>query len=68
MESGDKENSVVDELRGRHVEAGIDVSLWGSGVAKSLLDLQREIDKGEAHLIIDKKTGRVLREVVGFSF
>lgn len=65
-----RKNTIREESRGMALYAlqqqlkcaGIDVSGWGKGSAKTLEHLQREIESGETVLITDKQ-GRLLRKV-----
>lgn len=50
--------SVAQQLE----DAGIDVSNWGKGGAKTIEHLQREIDSGEAELVTNEQ-GELLRKV-----
>lgn len=52
----------VQSLREKLQNAGIDISKWGTGQAKTLEHLQKEIEEGETVLIIDDK-GEILREL-----
>ena len=52
----------ISELQQKLLAAGIDVSQYGKGQAKTLADLQQEIEKGETLLATDKE-GKLYREV-----
>ncbi len=58
-----KEHFTADALQKQLEGAGIDASLWGTGQAKTLAHLQKEIESGETILITDEK-GELLRKVV----
>ena len=58
-----KEHFATDALQKQLVDAGIDTSSWGTGKAKTLEHLQREIESGETILII-RETGKLLRRIV----
>jgi len=49
----------IDELKERLVSAGINISLWGKGEAKTINDLYREIKNGETKLVKDKNLGLI---------
>ncbi|MFA5999799.1 MAG: hypothetical protein WC783_02340 [Candidatus Paceibacterota bacterium] len=53
----------VEALRQQLEKAGVDVSKWGIGEAKTLEDLQKEIENGETVLELDRE-GRLLRKVL----
>lgn len=60
-----KENakeSTLETLKQQLKDAGIDISKWGKGQAKTLKQLQKEIENGETILVIDKQ-GKLLRKV-----
>lgn len=64
MEKIERTNELVlKALRQRLERAGIDVSQWGIGQAKTLAHLQREIESGETTLVHGKE-GELLRKVV----
>ncbi|MCL5733095.1 MAG: hypothetical protein M1334_00310 [Patescibacteria group bacterium] len=50
-------------LRRRLEDAGIDVSEWGKGQAKTLAHLQKEIESGETFLVA-RERGKLLRKVL----
>ena len=58
-----KEHFATDALRKQLADAGIDTSSWGTGQAKTLAHLQREIESGET-ILITGETGELLRRVV----
>lgn len=64
MENPNLEGSVVkkepstNELKQRLEDAGIDASLWGTGQAKSIEHLQKEIDDGET--VLEKNNEGIL--------
>jgi hypothetical protein len=51
-----------NNLRELLTSSGIDISVWGTGQAKTLTHLQKEIDNGETELIAEK-SGTLLRRV-----
>lgn len=57
-----KEN-ILQILAQRLRKAGIDISQWGKGEAKTLEHLQREIESGETILSTDAE-GKIIREVL----
>lgn len=65
MQSPEKrENSTINTLRKQLSAGGIDTSSWGTGQAKTLAHLQREIELGET-VLTTGKNGELLRKVVG---
>ena len=58
-----KEHFATDALQKQLADAGIDTSSWGTGQAKTLAHLQKEIEGGET-LLIAGETGELLRKVV----
>lgn len=48
------------ELQQQLLAAGIDLASWGTGPAKTLAHLQKEVDDGEA-VIVTKPDGRLVR-------
>lgn len=58
-----KENFTTNNLRKQLESAGIDISNWGTGQAKTLTHLQKEIESGET-ILITGETGELLRQVV----
>lgn len=58
-----KKDLAIEALEQQLQEAGIDVSRWGWGEAKTLEHLQKEIENGETILVIGEK-GELLRMVV----
>lgn len=64
MENLEKSNeSGLNALKQQLEYAGIDVSEWGKGQAKTLAHLQKEIESGETVLVIGEQ-GELLRKVV----
>ena len=53
----------TDDLNKQLADAGIDTSSWGTGQAKTLAHLQKEIESGET-ILITRETGELLRRVV----
>lgn len=58
-----KEHFATDALKEQLAAAGIDTSSWGTGQAKTLAHLQKEIESGET-ILITGETGELLRRVV----
>jgi hypothetical protein len=58
-----KEHFPTDALKKQLADAGIDTSSWGTGQAKTLEHLQKEIESGET-ILITGKAGELLRRVV----
>jgi hypothetical protein len=58
-----KEQFTIDDLKKQLIDAGIDISVWGTGQAKTLEHLLKEIDSGET-ILITGATGELLRKVV----
>lgn len=58
-----KEQFVIETLKKKLANAGIDTSLWGTGQSKTLAHLQKEIESGETILIVGDK-GELLRRVI----
>lgn len=58
-----KEHFATDVLQKQLADAGVDTSLWGTGQAKTLEHLQKEIESGET-ILITGETGELLRRVV----
>ena len=58
-----KEHLATDALQKQLADAGIDTSLWGTGKAKTLEHLQKEIESGET-ILITGEAGELLRRVV----
>jgi len=58
-----KEDFATDVLKKQLADAGIDISSWGTGQAKTLAHLQEEIKSGET-ILITGETGKLLRKVV----
>lgn len=52
----------IEELERILQAAGIDTTLWGKGKAKSIAQLQAEIDSGETILVVEN--GQLMRRVV----
>jgi hypothetical protein len=63
MEELKKEASKVENLKNQLENAGINTSLWGTGQAKTLEHLQKEIDEEET-VLIPGENGEILRRVV----
>jgi len=64
MEKFERKNEIItDTLKKQLEQAGIDTSVWGSGEAKTLAHLQKEIESGETVIITGEK-GELLRKVV----
>jgi len=64
MEKFERTNELaLNTLRQQLKSAGIDISQWGTGQAKTLAHLQKEIESGETILVTGKK-GELLRKVV----
>lgn len=59
------EYDTTHQLRRELVASGIDVSVWGAGVTKQVKDLAAEIDAGESIVMLDEKTGEIVRFVEG---
>jgi len=58
------ENNHLQELRQQLEQAGVDISLWGKGEAKTLESLYQELEKGESILqMVDGKL-ELIRYVV----
>lgn len=55
--------SKIQVLRLKLQNAGIDVSKWGTGEAKTLAHLQKEIDEGET-ILATNKDGKIIRKIV----
>jgi len=53
----------IEQLREQLEGAGIDTSIWGTGEAKTLANLQREIEHGET-VLTTGETGELMRKVV----
>jgi hypothetical protein len=51
----------IEDLKERLIFAGINISLWGKGEAKTVKDLYREIKNGETELVKDKELGLIRR-------
>lgn len=62
-DSEKKEYFATDALKKKLTDAGIDTSSWGTGQAKTLVHLQKEIESGET-VLITGETGELLRKVV----
>jgi len=58
------ENNHLQELRQQLEQAGIDISLWGKGEAKTLEHLYQELEKGESVLRLADNRLELLRRVV----
>lgn len=58
-----KKHFATDALKKQLADAGIDTSLWGTGQAKTLAHLQKEVESGET-ILITGETGELLRRVV----
>ncbi len=58
-----KENFATNTLQKQLIDAGIDTSMWGTGQAKTLANLQKEIESGET-VLITGETGELLRRVI----
>jgi len=64
MENFEKTNEIAPNVLKQQLEgAGIDTSVWGTGQAKTLAHLQKEIESGET-ILIKGKEGELLRKVV----
>ena len=64
MESLEKKNEdTLQLLQQRLQSAGIDISQWGMGQAKTLVHLQKEIESGET-ILVTSENGELLRKVV----
>lgn len=57
-----REGEELIKLEQQLKQAGIDISSWGTGEAKTLEDLKKEIECGETVLVTGKK-GELLRKV-----
>lgn len=57
-----REHSATNALKKQLADAGIDTSSWGTGQAKTLAHLQKEIENGET-ILITGETGELLRRV-----
>lgn len=63
MEKFKKTKELALEVLKQQLEsAGVDISEWGTGQAKTLADLQQEIESGETVLVTGKE-GELLRKV-----
>ena len=58
-----KKHFATEALKERLANAGIDISSWGTGQAKTLAHLEREIENGET-ILIEGENGELLRRVV----
>lgn len=58
-----KEHLAAYALQKQLADAGIDVSAWGTGQAKTLAHLLKEIESGETILVVGE-SGELLRKVV----
>jgi hypothetical protein len=63
MENLERQETALNALRQQLEAAGIDVSEWGKGQAKTLAHLQKEIEDGET-VLVNGKRGELLRRVV----
>lgn len=64
MESPKKTNDGALQLLQQKLQnAGINTSKWGTGQAKTLAHLQKEIESGET-MLVTKENGEILRRVV----
>lgn len=59
----EKEHFTTNVLKQQLADAGIDTSSWGTGQAKTLAHLQREIESGET-ILVTGESGELLRKVV----
>jgi hypothetical protein len=62
MENFTESNNKVVELRNLLEQSGIDTSTWGQGPTKTIEQLQKEIDEGEA-VLIKTDSGEVVRNI-----
>jgi hypothetical protein len=58
-----RENFATNNLQKQLESANIDTSKWGTGQAKTLTHLQKEIESGET-ILVTGETGELLRQVV----
>ena len=58
-----QERPATDSLQAQLEDAGIDTSTWGTGQAKTLAHLQKEIESGET-VLVTGENGELLRKVV----
>lgn len=73
MENGSYRNNpegkindpAIQALKQQLAGAGIDVSAWGKGEAKTLEHLLREVESGETTLVTDEHGGLLRKVVVG---
>lgn len=63
MEIPKKPSESIDSLRLKLEKSGIDTSQWGTGKAKTLEHLLKEIEEGETVLVTGEK-GELLRKVI----
>jgi len=57
-----KEDFATNNLQKQLESAGIDTSNWGTGQAKTLMHLQKEIERGET-ILVTGEAGELLRQV-----
>jgi hypothetical protein len=63
MEQPEKINETAVNILKKSLEnSGIDTSKWGKGQAKTLADLQKEIEGGET-LLVNNESGELLRKI-----
>lgn len=62
MENFNESNNKIEDLRNLLEQSGIDTSTWGQGPTKTIEQLQKEIDEGEA-VLIKSETGEIIRKI-----